>query len=158
MVAFTVKQTGVIRAGETGFHIELEPEYADGLRGLEGFAYLNILWWFDRCDNASSRRNLTEAKPYTYGPDLLGTFATRSPERPNPIALSCVHVTGLDTVQGVIHLAYIDAYDQSPVLDIKPYTPSLDRVEAPAVPGWCAHWPQNVETGGDFDWDAEFRF
>ncbi len=59
---------------------------------------------------------------------------------------------------GVIGLAYIDADDKSPVLDIKPYTPSLDRVEQPEVPIWCKHWPKNVETSGDFDWESEFTF
>ncbi len=101
---------------------------------------------------------MSEAKPYTKGPDTLGTFATRSPQRPNPIALSCTHVTYIDVDSGIIGLAYIDADDQSPVLDIKPYTPSLDRVEAPAVPAWCKHWPNNVETSGEFDWESEFNF
>jgi tRNA (Thr-GGU) A37 N-methylase len=101
---------------------------------------------------------LSEAKPYTKGPDTLGTFATRSPQRPNPIALSCTHVTYIDVDSGIIGLAYIDADDQSPVLDIKPYTPSLDRVEAPAVPAWCKPWPNNVDTRGEFDWESEFNF
>jgi len=59
---------------------------------------------------------------------------------------------------GVIGLAYIDADDQSPVLDIKPYTPSLDRAETPRVPEWCGHWPKNVESSSDFDWESEFNF
>ena len=87
---------------------------------------------------------------------MLGTFATRSPERPNPIALSCAGVTYLK--EGRIGLDYLDAEAGSPVLDLKPYIPSLDRVEAPGVPDWCSHWPSSVETSGDFDWGAEFRF
>lgn len=96
---------------------------------------MNIFWWFDRCDNETDRSVLSEAKPYTKGPDTLGAFATRSPQRPNPIALSCAYITSINVDNGVIGLAYIDADDQSPVLDIKPYTPSLDRVEVPQVPG-----------------------
>jgi len=47
---------------------------------------------------------------------------------------------------------------RSPVLDIKPYTPSLDRVEAPGVPKWCSHWPKSLEQSEDFDWENEFNF
>lgn len=155
---FTVKQVGVIRCDDSGFRIELSPAYKKALSGLDGFSYLNILWWFSGCDNEANRGVLSEAKPYTKGPDTLGVFATRSPQRPNPIALSCAYVTYVDADNGIIGLAYIDADDQSPVLDIKPYTPSLDRVEASEVPTWCKHWPNNVETSGDFDWGSEFNF
>ena len=49
------------------------------------------------------------------------------------------------------------APEKKPLREL-PYTPSLDRVEAPAVPDWCAHWPRAVETSGDFDWEKEFNF
>jgi tRNA (Thr-GGU) A37 N-methylase len=88
----------------------------------------------------------------------LGTFATRSPERPNPLALSCAQITYIDKDNAVIGLAYIDAFNNTPVLDIKPYIPSLDRVEAPSVPQWCSHWPNSCEESGSFDWEKEFNF
>ena len=75
----------------------------------------------------------------------MGIFATRSPIRPNPIALTAVEKLHIDYEKGVVQIAYIDANDGSPVLDIKPYTPSLDRIEAPEVPAWCAHWPKSLE-------------
>lgn len=158
MGSFTVNQIGVICVDREGFRIKLEPGCRKAMSGLEGYSHLQVLWWFSRCDNEPSRAKRTEQKPYVNGPEVLGIFATRSPERPNPIALSCVTVTSFDAANGILHLAYIDAHDQSPVLDIKPYTPSLDRVEAPEVPGWCRHWPKNVETSGDFDWASEFNF
>jgi Uncharacterized conserved protein len=155
---FTVKQIGMIHCDDSGFRIELSPQYKEALIGLDGFSYLNILWWFSGCDNEDDRSVLSEAKPYTKGPDTMGAFATRAPQRPNPIALSCTYITYIDADNGIIGLAYIDADDQSPVLDIKPYTPSLDRVETPGAPAWCKHWPNNVEASGDFDWEAEFNF
>lgn len=155
---FTVKQVGTICADDKGFRLELFPEYKKALIGLDGFSYINILWWFSGCDNKTDRSILLEEKPYTKGPNSIGIFATRSPQRPNPLALSCAYVTYIDADNGIIGLAYIDAHDQSPVLDIKPYTPSLDRVEQPNVPSWCSHWPKYVETSGDFDWEAEFNF
>ncbi|WP_307719668.1 hypothetical protein [Paenibacillus thiaminolyticus] len=60
------------------------------------------------------------------------------------MALSTARVTAIDEENGIIQLAYIDAYEGSPALDEKPYTPSLDRVEIPHVPDWCAHWPGGI--------------
>jgi len=48
--------------------------------------------------------------------------------------------------------------NNSPVLDIKPYIPSLDRVENPIVPDWYEHWPKSCEESGDFDWESGFNF
>ncbi len=155
---FVVNQVGVICADENGFRLELAPAYKKALVGLEGFSYINVLWWFSGCDNQADRNSLTEEKPYTKGPAVLGAFATRSPQRPNPIALSCAYITYIDAENGVVGLAYIDADDQSPVLDIKPYTPSLDRVEYATTPAWCSHWPTSVEKSGDFNWQTEFNF
>jgi len=67
-------------------------------------------------------------------------------------------VLGIDYEKGRIQIPYIDANDGSPVLDIKPYTPSLDRVEDPGVPAWCRHWPRSLEQSGSFDWENEFNF
>lgn len=155
---YILTEIGAIRAGKGGFRVGLEPQYWKALQGLEGFSHLQVLWWFSGCDNPACRGTLTEGKPYANGPEALGVFATRSPQRPNPIAISCARMIGLDPSNGVVELDYLDADDGSPVLDMKPYTPSLDRVERPATPGWCAHWPKNVETSGDFLWEKEFNF
>lgn len=155
---FTLNQIGTVHCGADGFSIVVAPEYREALTGLEGFSHVQVLWWFDKCDDAAQRAVLTIDKPYTNGPDVMGTFATRSPQRPNPIAVSPSYVTYLDIENGVIGLAWIDAMDGTPVLDIKPYTPSADRVENPEVPDWCAHWPQSIEESGDFDWESEFNF
>lgn len=104
-------------------------------------------------------RTILEApKPYKKGPALMGIFSTRSPMRPNPIALSTVQVLNIDHEKGIIEIAYIDAHDGTPLIDIKPYTPSMDRVENPSVPKWCGHWPKSYEQSGDFDWQSEFNF
>lgn len=155
---FVVKPIEVICVDSDGYRLEVAPEYREAFTGLDDFSYIDILWWFSDCDNPADRSSLTEEKPYKKGPQTLGTFTIRSPQRPNPIALSCSYITYVDVQNGVIGLAYIDAYDQSPLLDIKPYTPSLDRVEQPNVPEWCSHWPKNVEISGHFNWECEFNF
>lgn len=88
----------------------------------------------------------------------MGTFATRTPIRPNPIALTAAEIICIDYESGLIQIAFIDADDNTPVLDIKPYTPSLDRIEDPEVPEWCAHWPKSLEASASFAWEEEFLF
>lgn len=155
---FTLNPIGSVRCGEDGFAIHIDPAYREALTGLDGFDWIQTIWWFDGCDNAQSRAKRVLDKPYVNGPDKMGVFATRSPERPNPIAVTAAYVTGIDRENGIIHIAWTDARDGSPVLDIKPYTPAADRVAQPAVPAWCAHWPGSVEESGEFDWAGEFSF
>lgn len=158
MEMFTVRSIGKVRSDESGMRIELEKELIPALTNLEGFGYINVLWWFHHSDTKEARSKLVENSPYKDSPNQLGAFATRSPERPNPIALTCAYITYVDADNGIIGLAYIDAEDGSPVIDIKPYTPSFDRVEDPIVPNWCSSWPKSVETSGDFDWSKVFNF
>jgi len=158
MDQFKITTIGTIRTDNEDVRLELEKCYAPALKGIEGFSHLNILWWFSECDNEQARNRLTENSPYKKAPAVMGTFATRSPERPNPIALSCAQVTYIDHQNAVLGLAYIDANDGTPVLDIKPYTPSLDRVEKPCVPEWCASWPKCCEESGGFAWESVFNF
>lgn len=88
----------------------------------------------------------------------MGIFATRSPIRPNPIALTAAEVIRIDYQKGIVWLTYIDANDKTPLLDIKPYTPSMDRIENPRVPKWCGHWPKSLEESGEFPWENKFNF
>lgn len=155
---FELTQIGIFDSLEDGFAIRIFPEYQKALMGICDFSYLQIIWWFDKCDTKECRAKLIEQKPYKKGPEILGSFATRTPERPNPIALSTVYVLSVDTEKGIIKIPYTDAMLGTPILDIKPYIPSVDRVEKPTMPDWCRHWPDSVETSGDFPWQDEFNF
>jgi len=157
MTQFSVTPIGKVSLRADGMFIELEGKYIPALQELDGFSHVNVIWWFDESDHAEARSILEVPAPYKKGPPAMGIFATRAPVRPNPVALTAVQVIRIDHERGAIQIAYIDANDGSPVLDLKPYTPSLDRVEAPQVPAWCRHWPGSVETSGDFDWENEFN-
>lgn len=151
MKPFTVLPIGYISVNNTETRLILEKAYLPAMNGLTEIDYIQILWWFDQCDNMASRNTLMVERPSRYAPIQLGTFATRSSERSNPIALSCAKINDLNEKNGTIALEYIDATDASPVLDIKPYIPSLDKVEIPQMPEWCTHWPKSIETSGEFD-------
>jgi len=138
--------------------IILDPKYKKAIKGLSEFSHILVVYWFNGADNEKDRNLLVEEKPYKKGPKELGVFATRSPNRPNPIAISVCDITYIYEDKGVIGLSYIDADNETSVLDIKPYTPSIDRIENPISPKWCSHWPKSVETSGDFNWEEEFNF
>lgn len=163
MEVFAMKQLyldpiGVIRIKNDCMFIELDKQYIPALKELDGFSHVNVIWWFSEFDSEEMRNVLETLMPYKNSPDVMGIFATRSPVRPNPIALTAVQIININLEQGIIQIAYIDANDNSPVLDLKPYTPSLDRIENPSVPEWCEHWPKSVEASGEFDWSNEFNF
>ena len=158
MQTFQVKSIGQIKVNENGMLLEVDRKYIPALRALDGFSHLNIIWWFSDFDDETMKNILEVKKPYKKAPDMMGIFATRAPVRPNLIALTTVRVLHVDYKSGIIKIPYIDANDGSPLLDIKPYTPSLDRVEKPGVPDWCRHWPLSLEQSADFDWENEFNF
>lgn len=155
---FTVHPIGRICSNANGTFIEVDQPYLPALQALDGFSHINVLWWFSDFDTPQHRSILQTEQPYKGAPDTMGIFSTRSPMRPNPIALTAVEIIQIDYAQGLINIAYIDANDNTPVLDIKPYTPSLDRVESPGVPAWCSEWPMSTEASGCFDWEKVFNF
>ncbi|MDF2653882.1 MAG: hypothetical protein K0R19_356 [Bacillota bacterium] len=158
MSTLIVNPIGEIRHNDSGSVLVIDPAYRPALKALDGFGHINVLWWCDKFDSSEARSTLEVEAPYKKAPEIMGIFATRSPIRPNPIALTAVQIVGMNCEAGEIYLAYIDADDGTPVLDIKPYTPSIDRIEQPIVPHWCSHWPKSAEASGDFDWGAEFNF
>jgi tRNA (adenine37-N6)-methyltransferase len=147
---------GYIRSGAEGYILEIKPEFRDAMIGLPGFSHINVIWWSHLLDNPQSRKVMTCEKPYVKSPDRLGVFATRSPLRPNPICLSVAQVLYVDETNNRIAVAWLDAEDGTPILDIKPYLPCTDRVKKVTTPDWNAHWPACYEDSGTFDWAAEF--
>ena len=100
--------------------ITIDPCYSSGLYGLKSGDDIFVLCWFDRSD-----RSILQVHPHGHDEDVVrGVFATRAPVRPNPISLTLVKLLSIDgttlTVRG------LEAFDNTPVLDIKPYTAEFD--------------------------------
>lgn len=106
---------------------EVFPEFAEGLKDLEGFSYVILLYHLHQ----APRVELT-VTPFL-GSGKRGIFATRAPTRPNPIGLSIVQLLRVDGNR--LELGNIDILDGTPLLDIKPYVPDFDRPEE-ARAGW----------------------
>ncbi len=154
---YAISPIGYVGAEHGRYYLVIKEEYRSALRGLDGFSHINVLWWAHLLATPEQRKTREVEKPYRSAPEVLGIFATRSQIRPNPIALSVAQVVSIDHDKGIIGLAYIDAENNTPIIDLKPYHPSVDRVKNVEVPEWSAHWPKWYEDSADFDWAAELR-
>jgi tRNA-Thr(GGU) m(6)t(6)A37 methyltransferase TsaA len=157
-MSVTFSPIGKVKIDGGRYFIELEDTFFDATLGLEAFSHICVLCWFNLYDSPESRAYRVLDKPYKNGPDKIGVFATRSPVRPNPIALSSCALIGVNEESRRLEVAYIDAEDNTPVLDIKPYEPAEDTVRDVVMPAWCRHWPKFLEESADFDWSKEFNF
>ena len=134
------RQSGLVEALEA--EIVFEPAYRnrDALRGLEGFSHLWLVWVFHQA--AGRDWSPTVRPPRLGGNRRMGVFATRSPFRPNPIALSAVGLAGIEETADrgpVLRVRGADLVDGTPILDIKPYLPYADCL--PQAQGGFASQP-----------------
>ena len=106
---------------DIGGSIILEPEYADGLRGLEGFSHIYLFYYFHE-----SRKVCLQLKPYLSDQEQ-GIFASRAPHRPNKLGMSLVRLVSIE--KNVLHVNDIDILDGTPLFDIKPYIQRFDSRE-----------------------------
>jgi tRNA-Thr(GGU) m(6)t(6)A37 methyltransferase TsaA len=153
--SYKIYPIGFVRKAQGSFMLEIHEEYRPALKQLDGFSHLHVFWWCHLYDQEEHRKILICDRPYKTAPSKIGVFATRSPLRPNPIALTVVAVLNINLDEGRIHIPYIDAEHDTPIIDVKPYHPSTDRIRNVSVPEWCHHWPQWYEDSANFDWEAE---
>jgi tRNA-Thr(GGU) m(6)t(6)A37 methyltransferase TsaA len=106
---------------------ELRPEFEEGLRDLDGFSHLHLIYCFHKTGESA-----LVVKPYL-GNTLRGVFSTRSPRRPNPIGLSVVRLIRREGTR--LHLQELDILDGTPLLDIKPFIANVDNRSASRA-GW----------------------
>ena len=107
--------------------LEIYNEYSEGLKDLEGFSHLILLYHFHLVKNYS-----LIVKPFL-DEKLHGVFSTRSPARPNKIGISIVRLTKVEN--NILHVQDLDIIDGTPLLDIKPYIPQFDYRKTTKI-GW----------------------
>lgn len=107
--------------------IALDPRYAPALKDVDGCSHLIVLYWMN-----DARRDLLQQRP-KHLTEPRGTFALRSPVRPNPVALSVVQLLKIDGCD--LSVIGLDCLDNTPLIDIKPYFPSTDAVPD-AIVAW----------------------
>jgi len=107
--------------------IEVFKEFEEGLKDIEGFSHIIIIYWFHK----SQGYHLLVKTPWD--DSLHGLFTTRSPHRPCPLGLTVVELIARE--KNILKVKGLDAIDGTPLLDIKPYIPSIDE-KIVVKPGW----------------------
>ena len=120
--------------------VEIFPEYAEGLKDLEGFSHIILIY----CLHLSQKSSL-KVKPYM-DDQIRGVFSTRAPNRPNPIGISTVRLVKIKG--NILHIRDIDIVDGTPLLDIKPYVPGFDGRNAIKI-GWLEKNIHKLPTSKD---------
>ncbi len=118
-------QPGAVQ-GEPGT-IEVFQEYAEGLKDLDGFSHILVIYHFHKVKTSS-----LSVTPFL-DDQKHGVFSTRAPNRPNPIGISVVRLVSRE--RNTLHVKDLDIVDGTPLLDIKPYVPEFDAVDAEKI-GW----------------------
>jgi tRNA-Thr(GGU) m(6)t(6)A37 methyltransferase TsaA len=132
--AFQIFPVGRVRKKENAVYIEIFEPYSDALLGLDGFSHIQVLFWFHQNDSADKRKTLRVHPRKDKSNPLSGVFATHSPLRPNPIGLTLCKILAIENLQ--IKIEDIDAFDETPVIDIKCYIPSSVAESDIRLPAW----------------------
>ena len=124
-------------ATEVSGYIELDEKYIDGLRDLDGFSHIYLLYSFHK-----AKRTEMYVTPFMDN-QKRGVFSTRSPLRPNHIGMSIVNLTGVEGNK--VFVKGIDILDGTPLLDIKPYIEKFDAVQK-STSGWLQASNEDIIT------------
>lgn len=109
--------------------VEVNPEYCEGLKDVEGFSHIILIYHFHKTEGYT-----LQVEPFM--DDIVhGVFATRAPKRPNPIGISVVNLTRVEGC--TLYIEDVDIADGTPLLDIKPYVPEFD-VKKVEKTGWLS--------------------
>ncbi|MBI4194401.1 MAG: tRNA (N6-threonylcarbamoyladenosine(37)-N6)-methyltransferase TrmO [Betaproteobacteria bacterium] len=116
--------------------IELDPALAPGLRGLEEFSHVLVVFYLDRIAAFDAAKQLLRQPRGMEDLKPVGVFAQRTKFRPNPIGVTAVQLVSV--AGNVLTVRGLDALDGTPVLDVKPYIAAFDRMDA-TMPAWVEH-------------------
>ncbi|MBW2449493.1 MAG: tRNA (N6-threonylcarbamoyladenosine(37)-N6)-methyltransferase TrmO [Deltaproteobacteria bacterium] len=131
---YDIFPVGVIKKDSETVRIEIFEEYRDALLRLDDFSHITVCYWFHENDTLKKRKTLQVHPRKNKKNPLSGVFATHSPLRPNLIAISICKILSIkDTT---IFIEKIDAFDGSPVIDIKCFIPSRTLTSDIKLPDW----------------------
>ena len=131
---FKVRPIGTVQKADDRILIVLDKKFQPGLLGLKDYSHVYVLWWFSQNDTPKKRAVLQVHPMGNRENPVTGVFATRSPFRPNLIAMTLCKV--ISVKDNVVEVEEIDAFDGTPVLDIKPFIPGYDSTSDAKLPEW----------------------
>ncbi|MCL5126498.1 MAG: tRNA (N6-threonylcarbamoyladenosine(37)-N6)-methyltransferase TrmO [Deltaproteobacteria bacterium] len=133
--AYNIEPIGHVAKNSGKVKIEILSQYKDALLGLSEFSHVLVFYWFNQNDSPEKRTILRVHPRGNKEIPLTGVFATRSPVRPNLIGLTVCKIKSIDDC--IITVDDIDAFDGTPIINLKPYRPSVDCVPDASVPNWA---------------------
>jgi tRNA-Thr(GGU) m(6)t(6)A37 methyltransferase TsaA len=131
LVRSEIKQPTWQKSTDTISEIIIDPGLTEALDDLEEFSHIIVLYWMHKSPHQAPKKVHPRGNP---GLEPMGVFATRSPDRPNPIGKATVRL--LEREDNVLRVRGLDAINGTPVLDIKPYIPGYDSVDNAKAPAW----------------------
>lgn len=160
---YTIKKIGEVRVEgdnpmEADYCIQIDKQYRSALKELDKFSHVIVVWWAHGNDKEEIRNQSKWSITLPYGENApeTGIFATRAEYRPNPIAITTTGIISVDVEKGLVKIAGIDAFDKTPVIDLKAYFPISDRVRDCHIAPWLKDWPEWMEDG--IEWWAKQGF
>jgi tRNA-Thr(GGU) m(6)t(6)A37 methyltransferase TsaA len=119
--------------GDDVSQIIIDKQFEDGLTGLSDFSHIIVLYYLDKA-NFDIEKHLIRRPQNRDDMPMVGILSQRGKDRPNPIGITSVEILGIS--QNIISVKGLDAIDQTPILDIKPYYPMYDHKQNVIVPEW----------------------
>lgn len=132
---FNLDQIGRVERRGGKIYVVIEAAFLEALAGIDDFSHLWVIYWFYGNDTPEKRRTLKVHPRGNPANPLTGVFATRSPVRPNLLALKACRLLGRQGNR--LEVSGLDAWDGSPVVDLKPYIPQIDAVPQATIPKWA---------------------
>lgn len=130
---FILRSIGSVHKAKGRTTLVLDKDLQPALKGLDRFSHVWVFWWFHESDTPKKRSRLQVHPRGNRNNPLTGVFACRAPVRPNLIALTLCRVVSVKN--NVVEIDEIDAFTDTPILDLKPYIPATDFADG-SVPGW----------------------
>ena len=131
IVRSEIKEPARKKAGDIISEIVIDEALTESLDNLDEFSHIIVIYWIHKSRRPAPKKVRPMGNPHH---ELMGVFATRSPDRPNPVGKSTVRL--LERYDNVLKVQGLDAVDGSPVIDIKPYIPGYDSPENAKAPSW----------------------
>lgn len=128
-----LKPVGAVKTEDKRAFLVLNKDLQPALLGLDGFSHVWVFWWFSGSDTPQKRAVLQVHPRGNRANPLTGVFACRAPVRPNLVALTLCRIVAVR--DNVVEVEKIDAFDGTPILDLKPYIPGIDSANA-TIPEW----------------------
>lgn len=160
---YKIKPIGYVRVEgedpmEADYFLDILKPYRSALKQLDRFSHVMIFWWAHENDKEEIRNqtNWTTTPPYGEDAPETGIFATRAEYRPNPIALTTTDIIKVDIEKGIVKIPGIDAFNGTPIVDLKVYFPICDRVRDCYIAPWLKDWPIWMEDGIEWWQDQGF--